>query len=78
MQQYIDISCIVSFKSVSIHSQTVSIQLSCIVACFNEIIVHCGQPKWCMMFLKEKKHHIFATQNNVLTPLCIEQYIIVS
>jgi len=33
------------------------------------------------MFLKGKKHHLFllkATQNNVLTPLCIEQYIAVS
>ena len=49
-----------------------------IVACFNEIIVHCGQLKWYMMLFKEKKHHLFllkATQNNVLT---IEQYIAVS
>ena len=48
------------------------------MACFNEIIVHCGQPKWYIMLLKRKKHHLFlfkATQNNVLTPFCIEQYI---
>ena len=35
-----------------------------------------------MIFLKgKKKHHLFllkVTQNNVLTPLCIEQYIAVS
>ena len=52
-----------------------------IVACFNEIIVPCGQPKWYLMFLKGKKYHLFllkATQNNVLTPFCIEQYIAVS
>ena len=46
-----------------------------------EIIVHCGQLKWYMMLLKGKKHHLFllkVTQNNVLTSLCIEQYIAVS
>jgi len=33
------------------------------------------------MLLKEKIHHLFllkATQSNVWTPLCIEQYIAVS
>ena len=47
-----------------------------IVACFNQIIVHCGQPKWYMMLLKEKTLFI-SLKSNVLTPLCIEQHIAV-
>ena len=35
-----------------------------IVACFNQIIVHCGQPKRYMMPLKEKKRHLFLLYRN--------------
>ena len=33
------------------------------VACFNEIIIHCDQPKWYMMLLKEKKSFISLKSN---------------
>ena len=52
-----------------------------IVACFKQIIVHCGQCKWYIMLLNEEKKHLCllkATQNNVLTPHHIEKYIAVS
>ena len=26
---------------------------------YNQIILHCGQPKWYIMLLKEQKHHLF-------------------
>ena len=34
-----------------------------IVACFNEIIIHCGQPNWYMMLLKEKTSFISLKSN---------------
>ena len=55
--------------------------------CFNEIIVHCGQPKWYRMLLKEKtinfslKQHrtIYLVSNNISlyrdTSEAIYQYV---
>jgi len=42
----------------------VIIILGRIMACFNEIIVHCGQPKWCIMLLKGKKTSFISLENN--------------
>jgi len=81
MQQYIVYGIVIDTKSNHIIDIACIVIYRCIVACFNQIIVHCGQPKWYIMLLKEKKDHLFllkATQNNALTPLRIKQYIAVS
>jgi len=46
----INISCIVKYQH--------------IVACFNEITVHRGQPQWYMMLLKGKKTSFISLKSN--------------
>ena len=53
----------------------------CIMACFNDLLYIMLNLNSTQCFSKKKTHHLFilkATQNNFLSPLCIEQYITVS
>ena len=55
-----------------INTKSNRIDISRIVACLNEIIVHCGQPKWYLMFLKGK-NIIYSLKSN--TEQCFDSIL---